>query len=498
MQPCRIFSTLSRLGRRSGTPIRRDHARSISEVPECARTRDGRAVAGDGGMSSRPLLYMIVALAGACAESPELSSTEQLASSRVAYRGVLPTANQITDWTTSKLLDPALVASGNLKVRYCEEHFPPGSQVLANLEKALNAYSSVPGVSIDITDIAPEPGTSTHPDLATFAFPADTIYVDYSEMDAYAFASRFSCDNGTPNLCSKAKIMITDTAPGFSNPMVVDDATSVGVFMHELGHVFNMKHINEQDDSLVLLDPSGMGLDRATVHGLKTHATDFRSNLIHAATLGMLRTYYSEVDSYLDTNEIVAHHNMSIVDGDTHIEWNPAKTYRWGTARSAIAELNETKMRWNSSSNTFEPCDFYGTLPRWFARMSDTSTNQTNTPFESVFEVSRNIVGTVWTEVATHTFDSDGNNDLRQIEWEKTFRISLADIGLTSAPNTVVDRKLRFRADAGNDLAERVESNNQWWVNVCFYPENDTTCSRECLQPSSPSNGGDNDDDDHD
>ncbi|MFN0251637.1 MAG: hypothetical protein ACKV2T_32475 [Kofleriaceae bacterium] len=433
-----------------------------------------------------------LALLGACTSDPDLDTThyELVETGLVRLRPIDITPDILDDWSTDKQISQNLVANATLKVRYCAEHFPEGSQVLANLKQALTAYSAAPGVSIDITDIAAEPGTEAHPDLSTFTYPSDAIYLDYKAMDAYAAASFMSCDRSSPKQCTQAKILISDSQPGFSNPMVVDDATSVGVFMHELGHVFGMVHINNESDSIVLLEPTAMALDRTTIHGLKTHATDFRSNLIHAATLGMLQTYYGDpTDPELAIDEIVAHHNMSTAFGDTHVEWNPSKTYTYGTATAAIEDLNETKLRWNAAHNSFEPCTNYGTLPRWFARMSETSTNTTNTPFEAVFEVTNNTAGTTWREVASSTHDSLGANDLRQIDWERTFHISLGDVGLASAPSGVVDRKLRFRADAGNDLAERNEANNQWWVNVCLYPASDTTCSRECLQPSSPSSG---------
>jgi hypothetical protein len=74
-----------------------------------------------------------------------------------------------------------------------------------------------------------------------------------------------------------------------------------------------------------------------------------------------------------------------------------------------------------------------------------------------------------------------------------------SDVGIVPGFTVVQDRKLRFRADSGNALIERSESNNEWWVNFCLYPESDTSCSRECLQPSSPGNGDPTDDDhDHD
>lgn len=445
-------------------------------------------------MFQRQLASLLI-LTAACTdgsdpETVETMESDLVATGRVTLRAVNVTADVLTDWGNAKQLSQAIVANHTLTVRYCEKHFPPGSKVLANLKAAVAAYNAVPGLAIEITDIAPAPGTGSHVDPSTFVLPDNAIYFDYDELrpGAYAGTSLRSCDTLTPQQCTKARILISETA--------TDTTTSVGVFMHEIGHAFGLSHINDATDSEFRIDPSDMWFDRSTIHGWKTQADDFRSTLVHAGTLAFLQTYYADPTVLgLSTNEIVVHHNMSTVDGDTHVEWNPSKTYIRGVAKGAIANLNETKLRWNAADNSFEPCSFYGTLPRWFGRMSETSTNTTNTPFDAVFEVTSSSTGTSWTQVATHTFDSVGAQDLRQIDWEKTFNIRLADVGLASAPTVVVDRKLRFRADPANLLAERNESNNEWSVNVCLYPASDTTCSRDCLQPSSPGVHDDRDDD---
>jgi hypothetical protein len=424
----------------------------------------------------------------------------------VTTRGVVATASALDDWGGDKQIDPAIVTAGTLRVRYCAQHFPAGSPALANLTTAVHAYSAVPGVAIDITSIAAAAGTATHPDLATFALPANAIYVDYSyDMKPTAFAGTGfeSCDSSTPRRCTQAHLYVNgDSVVTDTDIFNAGAAPSVGVFMHELGHVFGMRHLNEDDDSVVLDNPANMGFDLTTIHGHKLASDDFRDTVIQAATLAFLIARYPDPASAGDlaTDEIVVHRNMSIVDPDAeaHIEFNPSKSYAaWGTGGALIADNNETKLRWNPLADAgggliggFEPCTAPGTLPRWFARMSDTSVNWVNTPFEAVFEVSTTATGGTWNTVAERTFDSHvvGQADLRQIDWERTFPISAADAGVVNgagitAPTT---RKLRFRADSTNVLAERNEQNNQWQLNLCLYPATDTTCQSKtvvCAQP---------------
>jgi hypothetical protein len=408
------------------------------------------------------------------------------------------TADVLEDWSRPSQISQNLIASHTIVVRYCAYHFPKNSQALANLKTAIAAYNAIPGLTIEITDIAEEPDTQHHPDMATFAPPDNAIYFDYDNIKkgAYAATSKRNCNHASPQQCTKAHIYVTDTSPAFTNPRNIDEAPSVGVFMHELGHVFGLAHIDDvRDDGTPLAKPIYRGIDRTTIHGWKTQEQDYRSDLIQAGTLAFLRSYYAD-DTVLglDTDELVADRNMStVVDDASHVEWNPAKTYTRGDT-TPIDDLNETKLRWNSADNTFEPCNYYGTLPRWFAKMSETSTNATNKQFDAAFEVTNNDAGSSWTAVGTETFDSTGTHDFRQLDWERTFKISLADIGVTKISD-VVDRKMRFRADSGNDLTERDEGNNEWWVNVCFYPESSTSCSRTCLQPSSPGVDGGHDDD---
>lgn len=439
----------------------------------------------------------LVLLAACGLEQPDPEATvEQLAQNTITTRSIPVTANTFADWDRAMIMDPTIVANGTLRVRLCEAHFPIGSQVRANAVAAVNAYSGAAGVAIDITDIANQPGTAVHPNLATFTLPTNAIYLDFDDtLASNVFASTANpaafCDASSPRRCSKARIYVNpDSVP-------VGEAPSVGVFMHELGHVFGLTHINEDDDSVALNDPWTMSLDRTVVHGKKLHGDDFRSTVIHAATLVFLQHYYPQIDPALATNEIVTHRNVSLADslGTMHVEFNPSKSYAdWGTGGSLIADKNETKLRWNQAAENgagaFEPCRYPRTQPRWFARMSETSTNTLNTPFVGRFQVSSTPTDGTWTTVAEHTFDSHNpaHTAFRQLDWERTFALSGPAAGIPA--NTVIAapirRRLRFEADATNVLAERSEGNNAWEVNLCLYPPSDTTCDSPavvCAQP---------------
>jgi hypothetical protein len=431
---------------------------------------------------------------------PKFAEVAQgLGSYTIRWRDINLTADVLADWTSNNQISAALVTGHTLKVRFCAEHFPQNSVQRANLIAAVNAYSGVPGVAINLVDVAEQPNTQTHPNLATFTLPADAIYIDYSPNlanDVDASTDFASCDTASPQQCTRARIYVNANHHATDPP-------SKGVFMHELGHVFGMVHINEDDDSVVLRDPQDMWFDRTTIHGHKYESDDFRGLVIHAGTLAFLRHYYAATtDGTLGTDEIVAHRAFSFV-GDTiilaagpvapHYEWDPAKTYGWGTGGSLVApDLNEVKLRWNSTADVgtgvpggFEPCSqAAGTLPHWFARMSETSTNTVDKLFEAVFEVTNSDAGTTWSQVATQIFDSyvAGAADFRQIDWDASFPLSAAAFGLQPAnPTTMLHRKLRFRADANDSLIERNEANNDWEVNVCLYPSN-SWCLAPCEQ----------------
>jgi hypothetical protein len=199
------------------------------------------------------------------------SAGRNCAIARASCARAAPVSSPLDEWGSDKLIDPALVINHTLKLRYCAQHFPAGSPALANLTTAINTYSAVAGVAIDISDIAAATGTATHPDLATFTLPSNAIYIDYSyTMDADMFAATAlpsaSCDSSSPKHCTTARIYINGNSvvsdTDFTDP---DKATSVGVFMHELGHVFGMKHITDDDDTEAMNNTSNMWFDRTTM-----------------------------------------------------------------------------------------------------------------------------------------------------------------------------------------------------------------------------------------
>ena len=210
------------------------------------------------------------AFEGETLTAPELGQLSQgIGSSNVTIREVNLTSNVLADWTEGKQVSAALVTGHTLKVRYCAQHFPPGSTQLANLMSALGTYNGAAGVAINLVDVAPQPGTTSHPNLATFTAPADTIYYDYdngypANSGVYAATGFDSCDNASPRQCTQAHTYVN--AKKYTAAL---GTPSKGVFVHELGHVFGMQHINEDTDLVTKLDPQDMWLDRTTIHGSK-------------------------------------------------------------------------------------------------------------------------------------------------------------------------------------------------------------------------------------
>jgi hypothetical protein len=435
--------------------------------------------------------------------TPEIADvTQAVNTGNVNIREVILTPDVLADWTQDRQISQALVTGHTLKVRYCAEHFPPNSTQLANLMSALGTYNGAAGVAINLVDVAEQPGTTTHPNLNTFTLPEDTIYYDYDDSyppgsGVFAETGIGACDSSSPRQCTHAHTYL-------NSKKYTTDAPSKGVFVHELGHVFGMSHINADDDSVTKLDPQDMWFDRTTIHGFKHDAEDRRGIALQAGTLAFLRYYYAATtDGTLGTDEVVADRAFTFV-GETdangvtpHYEWDPAKAFEgWGTAGSLIGCglggqcLNEVKLRWNSTLDIgtgtlggFEPCNLAGTLPHWFARISETSTNTVDKLFDSVFEVTNSDLGTNYFAVATQTLDSyiAGQADFRQIDWDVYLPLSLAAFGLSSAPTTKTLRTLRFRADSNNSLLERNGANNDWEVTLCLYPSG-SLCSAACDQ----------------
>lgn len=421
---------------------------------------------------------------------------------RLTVRAVEATQTHLLDWGNGQQMDPALVASGQLEVRYCEKHFPTGSQALANLKKAVDAYNQIPGLSFDLP-VLPQPGTATaHPDLATFALPANAIYVDYDDLKpgAWAATSIVSASCGAPTTsrgprpCSKAHLYAaadkydSDDAP--LDPTALPP--SVGVFMHELGHAFGQAHIVPDSDSgpPVLVDAESIVYDRVTIHGPKHHGEDPRETSIQAATLAFLRTSYADSSAGLDTDELTVHPVMGLADlvALSNVEITPAKDFSHGTASIADG-LNETKLRWSASRGAFVACAT-GQKPVWLGRYSDLSTNAVSKDYTIAYTVSSLeapiTTPSQWTRVSTkvglHTHDP-GESDFRQIDWRNTLTITAAQANVpASGPTAMIKRKLGFVVDADNTVAERREGNNDWAVTLCLYPESDTACAAACDQ----------------
>lgn len=452
-------------------------------------------------MSRYALALTLLSLCAGCA--PTHPSTDDGAgltfypvTDRLTVRKVEATDTHLQDWGNRKMIDSALAADGTLEVHYCEKHFPTGSQALANLKTAVDAYNQIPGLSFAIPVLAEEGTSTTHPDLSTFEVSKHTIYVDYDDLKDGAWAGTSlptgSCHKPTtadaPLACNKAHIYAAaDKYESDDHPFDTNyPPPSVGVFMHELGHAFGQGHMDA-----FTVDPESMLYDRVTIHGPKHHGDDPRETYIQAATLAFLRTWYSDSSTGLDTDELTAHPVMGLADLTTgeEVEFTPAKDHIQGT-RTLSDGLNETKLRWDSARGSFVACST-GEWPLWLGRYSDLSTNAVSKDYAIAFSVSTVEAPTTsspsqWTRVATrsglHSYDA-GESDFRQLDWRRTLTITAANVALPSGgPAVMTKRKLGFAVDPDNTVVERREGNNSWSVTLCLYPESDAACAAPCEQ----------------
>ncbi len=411
---------------------------------------------------------------------------------------VEPTNDHLDDWGNGAMMSPALAASGTLRIRYCAAHFPLGSTALTNLVTAVDAYNALPGVSFHLV-VEPEPGTETHPDLATFVRPNDAIYFDYKDSADGGWAAATGLEQASctaqpapsPKACSRGHIWLASDfyAAAEADPMTFELAPAVGVYMHELGHAFGEAHLAHPG----LRDVQSMTFDRVTQHGPKFHRNDPRGTSVPAATLVFLRRWYGDASPGLDTEELAVHPIVSRIDAAaaTNLEVSLDKTFTYGDAVNAFDGLNETKLRWSSSAGGFVTCRD-GAKPRWFVRYSDLSTNPVDKTFSIAFDVSTTATPTSgqWSRLATrsgiHTNPAGVDQAIRQGAWERELSISAGQVGLAPAgPSVPISRTLAFIIDSSNALIERDESNNRWQLKLCLYPEREPTSSapNDCSEP---------------
>src|SRR5262249_19357854 len=154
------------------------------------------------------------------------------------------------------------------------------------------------GLGFAMTLVA-EPNTTTHPNLATFTEPTNAVYVDYDDLasDTYAATNWFDCGAATgadPRPCSRAHIYANENH--YTSDTNSATSPSVGVFMHELAHVFGEIHI-DGSASKPVTDDESMVYDRLTIHGPKYDSDDPRGSNIPAASLVFLRNYYADSSS---------------------------------------------------------------------------------------------------------------------------------------------------------------------------------------------------------
>ncbi len=439
----------------------------------------------------------------------------------VVVRNVTLSAAEVRALQLGQMLDPALLATGAIKVKVCEEHLPAGSQIRANLDAALAAFSSIPGVAITLKPSTNMAGTHHHDDAVVPG--ANQIFVDYvpgggsltpptagvcpegeqiscmglcdTPPDfAAAFASD-GCTTGDPKKCDRAKLHLSSFVYDVAclDPAgEINRAPSVGVFMHELSHGLGLTHLVKPSDDggsgeLGVQTTSGQILTYATsiVHGHKFQEDDLRGTTITAGTLVYLMAAYPSTNlAGLRTPELVAHPTMAFASwsGPTNqaAEMSVDHSVLLETTPGLVdPDRNPLTLRWSTTEGRYEPCTKPGVNPTWTAHVSETSTSSSPTLFDLVFETQARGE---WKQVAKLpggiANDAFGTT-YRQIEWTATFRIDATDVGV-AVPNVRSSSRLRFRVDPSNTVSgERDENNNSWEVPLCLLPAGES-CSSGC------------------
>jgi len=398
-------------------------------------------------------------------------------SAQLIRREVAPTPLNLADWAGPKRFSPALAAAG-LTIYYCAAHFPAGSQALANLEAAVAAYDAMPGVALDLT-LAPRPGAHV-PEL----WLNDAIMVDYAALPDEGWAAG-PLDGCRPigaadatEECTRGRIKlseahyVTDT-----DPWDAGRAPSVGVFFHELGHLFGMTHPQNSAGA-------NLHLARATIHGPKHHSDDPRGTARHAATLAHLRAAYPVRWPTLPTTELTAHPVLMLGDPVTGAsdEITLDRRFQRHPESGLADDLNHVRLRWNSAAQRFDVCTAGGGLPSWRAQLSDTgggTAAQSVTLRWSIANATPRP--TAWTTLATTTIDpASGAEPLAQYDWTTTLRITATAAGLPyGGPTAMTRRELAFEIDPENAVVESDETDNRVTASVCLYPAGDA-CDAPC------------------
>lgn len=416
----------------------------------------------------RPIAISLAAVA--------LATTAGPAAAQAVRRDVAATPMNLADWAGERRLAPDLVA--DLTIYYCEEHFPAGSQALANLEAAVAAYDMMPGVRIALAT-APAPGTTTHvPDLKF----DDAVMVDYAPIDPDAWAGAFvgTCDPvGAIEECRLGRVLLnslhytTDT-----DPWDDERAPSVGVFFHELGHLLGLTHPENSTGA-------NRALARATIHGPKVHRDDPRGAVRHALTLAHLRAVYPAKLALLPDAELSVHPVLMLADADgtTSDEITFDKRYQRNPEAGLADGLNEVKLRWNPVGRRFDACvaPTASAPPTWRAQLSETGGGLLTQAVELRWSISTAAKPAKWTRLATTTIDhAAGVEPLAQYDWTTKLVIGAAAVGLpVSGPLTMVTRQLAFEIDPDGAVTEDDETDNRVTATVCLYPAGDA-CSAPC------------------